>query len=246
MTHKYFIFVHNLELISYLEDTVKFSHLNNYQYVLLSTNEFNITDPKVIVAKDQPRNIESFNNYLQWTGWFCLIANNLIDTDYVTLIEYDVDVSMHADEYISAAMHAPEIDCYGYAELPKTNSFLNNDKFSSGLNSYLTSLNISPVSIIERTDNPMWIVTSNVTIKSDILKSLVKSDIFIGLLNYLKNTKLSGHFLERFTTVFLTLNNNTYKTLTSSTESDIIKHHAIDSHNTQGRHSEYLRYREII
>ena len=246
MTHKYYIFVHNTELIEYLESVNKFTHLENYQYVLLSDNDFNTSDPKVIVSRDQPLHIESFNNYLQWTGWYSLVANNIIDTDYVTLLEYDVDVDINADKYISSAINTNDYDCLGYAELPKTNSFLNNDMFSSGLNSYLTDIGINPDDIIKDNNNTKWIVTSNITIKSSVIISLVKSNMFINFLNYMKNNKLSGHFLERFITVYLTLNNHTYNILKTPKDCDIIRHYAVDSHNTQGRHSEYLRYKEIL
>lgn len=245
MTNKHYIFVHNTELIEYFETSKKFHHLKNYQYVLLSNNHFGNVDGSVIVARNCDKNIEKYNNYLQFTGWYCLVANKIINTDYVTLMEYDVNIHRDLDNIIEQEVSKDNLPCYGYARLPKTNSFLNNDIFSCGLINYLKSININHNDIINDNLNNDWLVTSNITIRTDILNKLVKSDLFIGLLNYLQNDKYSGHFLERFTTVYLTLNKLQYRCIEND-KGDILRHYAVDSHNTQGRHNEYLKYKELI
>jgi hypothetical protein len=238
MTHSYFIFIHDVDLIETLEERGTFKYLDNYQYVLLSKNEQTTNRQNVIIAKDCKQNIEDHKNYLQFTGWFCLVANKLIKTDYVTLMEYDVKIDRYINNSIINNINK-DLACYGYASLPKTNSFLNNDIFSNGLVSYLQSLNISIPDIINNTLNDKWIVTSNITIKTDVFTKLVKSDLCIGLLNYLKNNPFSGHFLERFTTVFLTLNNLNYSFIENS-----ITHYAVDSHNTQNRNHVYQIFKK--
>ena len=84
MTHSYFIFIHDVDLIETLEERGTFKYLDNYQYVLLSKKEQTTNRQNVIIAKDCKQNIEDHKNYLQFTGWFCLVANKLIKTDYVT------------------------------------------------------------------------------------------------------------------------------------------------------------------
>jgi hypothetical protein len=245
-THKYYIFVHTIELIEFLEKKKKFSNLKNYQYVLLTDN---ITDtkeiPNVLVANSCKQNIERFNNYLQFTGWFCLVANKLLETDYVTLLEYDVDIDKDINTIIEKEVLKDQLECYGYACLPKTNSFLNNDVFSSLLIDYCLCNNIDPKSIINDSINPNWIVTSNITIKSKTLSNLVKSDFFINFLNFLKNNPYSGHSLERMLTVLLTLNKIPYRNIDKHGEGVII-HHAFDSHNTQGRHHLFQNYQNLL
>lgn len=233
MTNSYYIFIHDLDLIETLENRGEFKHINNYRYVLLSQTKFEREGKNYIISNKLPKNIERYNNYLQFTGWYSLVANNIIETDYVTLLEYDTKVNDNIDNIISTEINTTKLDCYGFACLPKDNSFLNNDIFSNDLVSYLRTLNITPRDIINRGNNN-WIVTSNVVIKTDILNKLVKSDMFINLLNYLKNGKYSGHFLERFVTVFLTLHNCSYGFI-----KECVTHYAVDSHNTQNRNHVY-------
>jgi hypothetical protein len=233
MTNFYYIFIHDLDLINTLEERGEFKHIDNYQYVLLSQTEFQGECKNHIISNKLPNNIERYKNYLQFTGWYSLVANNIINTDYVTLLEYDTKVNDDIINIINTEIKTTKLDCYGFACLPKTNSFLNNDIFSNNLISYLETLNINSNDIINR-GNVNWIVTSNVVIKADVLSKLIKSDMFINLLNYLKNGKYSGHFLERFITVFLTLHNYNYGFI-----KECVTHYAVDSHNTQNRNHVY-------
>lgn len=240
MTNTYYIFVHDIDIINLLEERGEFKHLPNYQYVLLTKKEFNINSDKIIVSKNYELNIEDFNNYLQFTGWYCLGANKIPTTDYITLLEYDVRVDDLLDTKINNIINGDNMyDCYGYAHLPKTNSFLNNDVFSNGLVDYLQSQQIDYNNIITNKLNPEWIVTSNITIKTNVFLKLVRSNLFVNFLNYLTNTKMSGHFLERFITVFLTLNNYNYGFI-----DDCVTHYAVDSHNTQNRNFVYQKFKQ--
>jgi hypothetical protein len=239
MTNSYYIFVHDPEIINLLEERGEFKHLNNYQYVLLTNKEFNIDQDNIIISKNYKLNIEDHKNYLQFTGWYCLGANKIPKTDYITLLEYDVRVNDDLDTRINNAINDTKLDCYGYACLPKTNSFLNNDVFSNGLIDYLRTQNISAQDIISDDHNPQWIVTSNVTIKTDVFLKLVRSNLFVNLLNYLSNTKMSGHFLERFITVFLTLKTYSYGFI-----ENCVTHYAVDSHNTQNRNFVYQKFKQ--
>ena len=239
MTNFYYIFVHNTEIIDLLEQRQEFNSLINYQYVLLTDNKFNIHNKNVIVSKNYDLNIEKNKHYLQFTGWYCLGANKIPKTDYITLLEYDVRINPNINSLINNNIKETNFDCYGFASLPKTNSFLNNDIFSNGLVNYLQLQNINPQLIINNTNNPDWLVTSNVTIKTDIFFKLVRSELFINFLNFLQNNKMSGHFLERFITVFLTVNNYKYGVIPNC-----VTHYAADSHNTQNRNYVYQKFKK--
>lgn len=246
LSHKYFIFVHDLEIIKYLESKQKFNALKNYQYVLLSENDFDIEScEKIIVAKNCKQNIESYKNYLQFTGWFCLVANKLIDTDYITLLEYDINFENDIDSIIKKEIIYDQLECYGYAGLEKTNSFLNDDVFSSGLIKFCQTQGIDHNLIINDKLNNKWIVTSNLTIKTKNFIEMIKSNLFINFLNFLKNDKLSGHFLERFVTLYFTLYKMPYRFIEKN-NNPVLTHYAVDSHNTQGRHDIYKNYKNIL
>jgi hypothetical protein len=239
MTHSYYIFVHDPEIINLLEERKEFYNLKDYNYVLLSNKTFTNIPKGVIVSKDFELNIEANKNYLQFTGWYCLAANKIPKTDYITLLEYDVRVKDYTHEKILQAIDTEGLDCYGFAHLPKTSSFLNNDIFSNGLTEYLDSRNVAPHSIINDNLNTNWIVTSNITIKTEKFLKLVRSEFFINFLNYLNNNKMSGHFLERFITVYLTMMRWSYGFI-----ENCITHYAADSHNTQHRNHVYQKFKK--
>lgn len=237
MTNFYYIFVHDPRIVDLLEQRQEFNCLKNYQYVLLSNNDFNVQNKNIIISKNYEYNIEKNKHYLQFTGWYCLGANKIPKTDYITLLEYDVRVKPNITTLIEETIKKTNLDCYGFAFLPKTNSFLNNDIFSNELINFLRTRNIDPQTIINSSSNKNWIVTSNVTIKTETFLKLVRSEMFINFLNFLKNHKMSGHYLERFITVFLTLNSNTYDFI-----QDCVVHYAADSHNTQNRNYVYQKF----
>jgi hypothetical protein len=239
MTHSYYIFVHDPDIINLLEERKEFHNLKDYYYVLLTNKTFDSVPDNVIVSKDFELNIESNKNYLQFTGWYCLAANKIPKTDYVTLLEYDVRVKDHTQSRIEEAINTTGLDCYGFSHLPKTNSFLNRDVFSNGLVDYLTHRDVSAQDIINDKLNTDWIVTSNVTIKTEKFFKLVRSEFFINFLNYLNNNKMSGHFLERFITAYLTIKQWSYGFI-----EDCVTHYAVDSHNTQNRNYAYQKFKK--
>jgi hypothetical protein len=52
---------------------------------------------------------------------------------------------------------------------------------------------------------------------------------------------MSGHDLERYTTLYSILNNIKYATI----DPVCFTHMALDSHNTQGRYNEYEKFKTI-
>jgi hypothetical protein len=233
-----FIFCHNWEIIDFYEKNIFINKSPiNYKYVLLGEKhkaEDNKYDNKVIISCLLPINIESNKNYLQWCGWYSLVKNNLIEEyDYIYLFEYDVKLS---DEFYNIFNNMnPDYDVHGFFKLDKNRYYLSYDYFSDGLCDYLENNNINVNNLIN-INQSNWIQTSNIAIKPTILEKFINDVHFNNLLEENKNNRLIGHYLERFITVFLDINNINY-----SFNENILKHLFFDSHQTQNSNNFDLR-----
>ena len=90
-----FITVHDQDIILKNEESQKYSDLSKYRYVFVGNNDTSkITHLKnVIFAKSYEDNIEHLNYFVDFTSWYLIIKNNLIETDFISLIQYDTDIT---------------------------------------------------------------------------------------------------------------------------------------------------------
>jgi len=226
-----FIIAHNMNIINHYEDNKLMVNIPKYRYLLVGQHDIESTD-KIIVCCKLPRNIEQHKEYLQFTAWKALVDNNLIETEYVTLLEYDVKLQSDMYQQINQnILQHPEVCCFGFSSMSKMNCFLTRDIFSDKLCEFIESkyknglTNFIKESI---TFNPNWMVTSNICMKSGIFEEYVKSNFFNQLLSYLNGNKYAGHHLERAITVFMSFNKHLYTVI-----QNIVTHYAVDSHDTQ-------------
>lgn len=94
MTASTFIFVHDQQIVLDYIAAGKFSDLPDVKYCFLGMRPTDRIEhlPNVIIARNLPDNIEHYPNLVAWTGWYALMANNLVHTGVVNLFEYDVNV----------------------------------------------------------------------------------------------------------------------------------------------------------
>jgi hypothetical protein len=94
MTASTFIFVHDQQIVLDYIAAGKFSDLPDVKYCFLGMRPTDRIEhlPNVIIARNLPDNIEHYPNLVAWTGWYALVRNDLIMTDIVNLLEYDVNV----------------------------------------------------------------------------------------------------------------------------------------------------------
>ena len=98
-----FIFVHKQEIILEYKKINKFEYLPNLKFVLVGKNEFNLVEnmDDVIICQKYDNNIEDYPKFTSFTGWYLLWKNNLIDTDYVNLFEYDINLNLPIYVFLS-------------------------------------------------------------------------------------------------------------------------------------------------
>jgi len=223
----FYIVIHNIELINFFEREQKYLKLRDYKYLLVGNHEKDYSTEKIIQCNKLRDNIETFNNYLAYTGWYA-VSKLDHNYDYVCLFEYDSDIT-DSFSYSSLVSQITEKknEIYGFNSLNINNSFLNNDVFSNKLIEFLKRKNIREV----KTNNNKWIVTNNAIFSSKSLRDMFVDELTVELLSYLDNDKMSGHFLERFLSVFCFLKQKEFGFI----DGEMIKHRALDSHNTQNR-----------
>jgi hypothetical protein len=90
-----FIFVHDQNIVIDFIHSNKFSNIDNVKYVFVGDKPVDkIKDlNEVIVCRDLKDNIENYPNLTSFTGWYALWKNNLIESDYINLFEYDINFS---------------------------------------------------------------------------------------------------------------------------------------------------------
>ena len=250
MNIKNFVFVHSVQLIDLLESRRALAGLNGHMYVLLGSMEKHeqllaVSPHKdsVILASAQPNNIEGTKNYLQFTGWFALANNPLIDddVDYVGLYEYDVEPKLGFDDCVRKGLaNNSDLDILGFFTYPKNMMFFHRtDQYCQLITRYLEEYLKITVENFIRDMTPTfssWMVTSNVVMRRQRFLEFMWSDYMRDLMKFLDNNKLSGHALERSISLYFMLNK-----WNAGVILDKLSHVGADSHDTQGHKERYDR-----
>jgi hypothetical protein len=238
-----FIFIHNQDLIVEFENKNRFSNLKKYKYVFLGNSETNKIEnnEKVIIAKNYKNNLEEYPYFTAFTGWYLLWKNNLINTEYVNLFEYDAILHKNIEQIESKIIY-DNPDMIGYIPVATSNfHFINNkdwveDIFLAIKKVYNVDMEKQIRRLLQIKPNMFWSSTNNVTFKREVFNEYIQW--FEPLISYIKDTKTCGHAQERAISFFY-LTKNKKMVLTNG----IIEHLQMDSHKTQGH---YVNYEESI
>jgi len=123
----YLIVVHDPKIISKFESDKKYKGLN-YKYVLVGAHETDYTSSIIIQCDKLKFNIEHYNNYLAYTGWWA-IGKNLLDTiseSYLFFLEYDTNL-IDIEQLLLMETNLSNVKISGIAELPITTCFFDNN-----------------------------------------------------------------------------------------------------------------------
>ncbi len=97
-----FIFVHDQDIVLEFESSNKLSNLYKYKYVFLGNRPIDKIGylSNLIIARNYEDNIEQYPLFTSYTGWYCLWKNNLINTKYINLFEYDTILNKNIDQFV--------------------------------------------------------------------------------------------------------------------------------------------------
>lgn len=106
---KTYVMCHNQDIILYFINNGKYNNIGEYKFLFLGYGDTDkIKDNnQVIICRDLPNNIEQNKNCLQYCAWYALFYNNLIDSQYIRFVDYDIDIinhNIHTDKKIKGTI----------------------------------------------------------------------------------------------------------------------------------------------
>lgn len=229
-----FITVHDQDIILKNEESQKYSNLSKYRYVFVGGNDTSKIRhfDNVLFAKNYEDNIEHLNYFVDYTAWYLIIKNNLIETDVVSLIQYDTDITSTFEIETIKSFNSNFNSILGYVPYPISYcDFLTCNMGAEPLNKSLMSLyNLNIYDVVDKhvkeTSDTLWPSSNNIATTKLILEKLVYW--FEPVAHEMGNFKHSGHSFERSIKIFSIINN-----ITNPYLNDVLKHYQLDSHKTQ-------------
>jgi hypothetical protein len=124
-------------------------------------------DPRVIVARTLPDNIEHERELLTFTAWYGLVMNGLLKTDHACLLEYDVTVPEPAElkSRLGALLEREPADVVSFSALPMA-SLCERDVAPERMREVLRCVGLG-------VSGSHWYPTSNQCVAAPLLRAFV-------------------------------------------------------------------------
>lgn len=242
-----YITVHDQDIVIDYEKSNKFSMLgNNYNYVFVgnrSTDKLNGIR-NVIIARDLPDNIENYKYLVDFTAWYAIVKNNIVNSQYISLIQYDTSVSENFFTDTIEKMKQKPHSILGYVpHLMRDRNFIkDNMGFKPLRDSIKYVYNLDIMSLKNSANwkkDKYWPSTNNICLSSEILSDFVSW--FTPVAIEIGNVMPAGHAFERAIKFYCLINNieNIYAR-------DTLRHFQLNSHQTQNFNREMSDYSHIL
>ena len=227
-----YIFVHDQNISLYFINKNKVNNFDPLFYVFVGNNPTDKISSidNVIIANKLPINIEHIPKLVSFTGWYALCENNLINTEYVNLFEYDIN---YKNDFVlkneSLIENTP--DAIGYFNLPaKHPLFIEVPTYSDVLVKSIkqeTGIDLFELvnKYLSKNPNLLWQTTSNSTWKVSILKEYV--EWVKPFIETLSKFEFAGHAIERSISFFYYI-----RKLNVSLTNGLLDHLQLNSHKT--------------
>jgi hypothetical protein len=202
-----FVVVHDPSIIEQLEAEQHFSMLPNYRYILVghasryANSDFQCP-ARSIVAQLLPNNLEEHKNLLTFTAWYAIVKNQLANTKFVTILEYDVDVDRHFQQRTIQALQEGH-RMVGYVPFPLTHpQYLHaTDWFTDSLTQVY---DIDAAALVDSHLSgggaDLWTATTNLSMRLDDLEDFV--DWFLPLSRIFRHDPVGAHVHERSVPIY--------------------------------------------
>jgi hypothetical protein len=227
-----FIFVHDQNIILDFNKINKFSEFENFKYVFLGNRPCDLISnlDNVIIARNLPINIEQYPKFTSLTGWYALLNNGLIESEYVNLFEYDINYILDFNQINNELVNS-NYDFIGYFPMSITDPvYLAISKYTDKLITSInknTGINIHETfnKVLTENNRALWSSSSNSTWKVTELKKYI--DWFVMFIDDIKDSEYCGHMHERSLSFFYYINDLKVK-LTNN----LMTHFQLNSHGT--------------
>jgi hypothetical protein len=227
-----YIFLHDQKIALDILNSKRFSGFDDCKLVFLGNRPIDQieTNPKVIVARNLEYNIEYIPKLTSFTGWYALYKNKLINSEYVNLFEYDVNLINNFSEKNKKLIHNSP-DTIGYFNFPAKHPAFVKEKIYTGdfLNLILERDNVDFLKLVDsylsKNPNMLWQTTSNSTWKYSVLeKYILWAEKYI---DYFENFEYAGHAIERSISIFYYMNK-----IKAHLTNGLMEHLQLNSHQT--------------
>ena len=227
-----FIFVHDQNIILDYLKINKFGNLDDYKWVFLGNNPYDKIKnlDNLIISRNLPDNIEQYPKLTSFTGWYSLVKNNLIKSDYVNFFEYDIILN---PKFLNRNKNLIQknYDFIGYFPMPITDVvYLEHSQYTDLLISSIhkkTNFNMLGYlnDLIRLNPKLTWSSSSNSTWRYEILLDYV--NWFTNFIEDIKDSQYCGHMHERSISFFYYIKN-----LKVKIDSGLMTHVQMNSHGT--------------
>ena len=227
-----FIFVHDQEIILDFISKNRFYEFENFKYVFLSHRPTDKIEhlENVIIVKNLDINIEEYPKFTSFTGWYALVKNNLINSEYVNLFEYDVNYVTEFSS-INKEIIKKNYDFIGYFPMSIMDPvYVLQSQYSKELiDSVLSKTGVDIISVLQKlsqkNSHSLWSSSSNSTWKVSELKNYIIW--FEQFIDDVKNSLYCGHIHERSLSFFYFIYNlNVFNT------QNLMTHYQLNTHGT--------------
>jgi len=134
-------------------------------------DEAHKNNPKVIIARDLPQNIETEKSLLTFTAWYAIIKNNLFqEYDYICVLEYDVIMDRYFEQTLIDITNINNENRNDVISFIPCGSHFFTDINESVLNQFINKKGLFD---IYKYIGPIWYSTTNHCIQRRILSDFV-------------------------------------------------------------------------
>jgi hypothetical protein len=196
-----FIIVHNQESLQWFKDHNKGIDISKFKFILVGQWDGVSESMKeeCIVASFLPDNIEKYPLLLTFTAWYAIYKNDLSESQYVGLFEYDVVFNL---------------DIFKLEKRLQTDAIIGFNPRPTNEKLYLDSIPefcalIDNDSIEYSKRNKMWNATTNVILPQWVLNSFV--NWYVKLIPKILEYKSVSHFHERAFNILISVLGIKYK-----------------------------------
>lgn len=204
-----FIFIHDQNILVDCAASNKYKDLPYVCYVFLGHRPVDkiMHRKDVIIARNVPSNIEQYPKFCSFTGWYLLWKNKFIHTDYVNLLEYDINVTPQFNAQTESILRSG-VEFIGY--IPQSlnylliNKELYLDRFLKSVNKhYGGDVEGHIKALLKEGKINAWSSTSNSTFSKELFDEYMQW--FKPIIGDLAGDPMSGHAHERSISIFYLL-----------------------------------------
>jgi hypothetical protein len=197
-----FIFIHDQEIVLDFINKNKFKDFENFKWVFLGNKPYDKIEniDNLIIARNLEHNIEKYPKLTSFTGWYALCKNNLINSDYVNLFEYDINYVSEFNE-INKEILKKNFDFIGYFPMSVSDVvYIKQQQYSIELIKSVKEKTgfdiIEMINEIQKNNpNSLWSSSSNSTWKVSELNNYI--EWFTEHLDNVVVSNFAGHIHER-------------------------------------------------